>query len=582
MLEAALDYTRQGFVVFPCLKKKPLTERGLYDASKHESQIRRWWSQNPEAQIALPTGAVNGFFALDIDNASAADFVKGLDLPQTRTVQTRPERWQLWSSQPPDVKIKNSVSELASSIDIRGDGGYVVAPPSVHHETDQPYRIVRDVPLAPAPQNLIELVAVSAPQNGNGSGISKGARHNTIFHLACKLRYEGHDEESTFNLVRAIPCDPPLTFAEIRKQVHGAFQYNGRRPAEQITARRAVVTRVSDVERSEISWLWKRRFPLGKLAILAGDGGLGKSVLSLDFAARVSCGRNWPNGDPCERGSVVILSAEDDEGDTIRPRLEAAGANIEEIHVLKAVRIERPNGDTALEYFNLSTDLPALRELVDSLSDVRLVVIDPISAYLGKTIDARKNAEVRSILHPLADLAATSRAMVLAITHLNKGVGPAVYRIMDSVAFAAAGRTAWLVTKNRENPAERLLLPGKANLGPDDASLGFTFTLKERHSAVAIEWGTAASITADSALDTEIESASDRSARTEAADWLTSLLEAGPMPVTTVQEEAKRNGFAWRTIQRAKARLPVSAHKLSMSGGWAWELGKSDAEGGCL
>src|SRR6516225_2032101 len=72
MLEAALDYTRQGFVVFPCLKKKPLTERGLYDASKHESQIRRWWSQNPEAQIALPTGVVNGFFALDIDNASAA------------------------------------------------------------------------------------------------------------------------------------------------------------------------------------------------------------------------------------------------------------------------------------------------------------------------------------------------------------------------------------------------------------------------------------------------------------------------------------------------------------------------------
>ena len=334
----------------------------------------------------------------------------------------------------------------------------------------------------------------------------------------------------------------------------------------------AVITCMADIPRTEIVWLWDKRFPLGKLSVMAGDPGLGKSALTLDFAARVSLGRNWPNGDPCKQGSVIILSAEDDPSDTLRPRLEAAGADLSKIHVLKAVRVSQPGGDTTLKYFSLATDLHTLQEAVSSLDDVRLIIIDPISAYLGTAIDARKNAEVRSILHPLADLAATSHACVLCLTHLNKGTGPALYRIMDSVAFTAAGRTAWLVTKNRENPSERMLLPGKSNLGTDDASVGFTFTLKEKGGAVAIEWGGATNVTADSMVENEFESRGDRSAREEAGYWLRTQLADGSQPVTAIQAQAKADGFSWATVRRAKDSLPIRPFKISVSGGWAWEL----------
>jgi putative DNA primase/helicase len=176
----------------------------------------------------------------------------------------------------------------------------------------------------------------------------------------------------------------------------------------------AVLRRVSDIPAQELQWLWPGRIPLGKLPLFAGDPGLGKSFVALDIAAHVTRGEKWPDGEQCSGGpgSVIVLSAEDDPADTIRPRLEAAGADLNKVHILQAVRRDKPNGESRLESFSLESDLVLLQDAVVSLGDVRLVVIDPISAYLGST-DSHVNAKVRSLLSPLAELASSLRVVVL-------------------------------------------------------------------------------------------------------------------------------------------------------------------------
>jgi hypothetical protein len=181
----------------------------------------------------------------------------------------------------------------------------------------------------------------------------------------------------------------------------------------------------SDIAPKPLRWLWPSRIPLGKLTLLIGDPGLGKSLLTADIASRVTRGRPFPDGATCESGSVIFLSAEDDAADTIRPRLDAAGADVSRVHTLEAVRVQLTDGSLTEKAFNLETDCAALEVALRKHPDVRLIVIDPISAYLGG-VDSHSNAEVRGVLARLATLAAQHGVAVLCITHLRKSAGAAV------------------------------------------------------------------------------------------------------------------------------------------------------------
>ena len=206
--------------------------------------------------------------------------------------------------------------------------------------------------------------------------------------------------------------------------------------------------RLSDVRAKPIRWLWPGRFARGKVAILAGNPGLGKSQLTASMAAVVTTGGTWPvDRTSCERGNVVFFSAEDDAEDTIRPRLEAAGADLERIFILDAVLDDTGARPRA---FNLSIDLPRLGDMLLHIGDVALIVIDLITAYLGG-IDSHKNADIRALLAPLGELAAKYGAAVVCISHLNKvGTGEALMRVTGSLAFVAAARAAFLIARDRE------------------------------------------------------------------------------------------------------------------------------------
>ena len=330
----------------------------------------------------------------------------------------------------------------------------------------------------------------------------------------------------------------------------------------------AVTVCLADVEPEELEWLWPGRIPLGKLTIIAGDPGLGKSFVCLDIAARVSTGRSWPDNADISNapGSVVMLSAEDDIADTIRPRLDAAQANVECITAIQGVRLA---GDTGMSHFSLGRDLPALERCLAVSQNSKLVIIDPLTAYLGR-MDSHKNAEVRGLLAPLAQLAARHRVAVLAVTHLNKAMGSkALYRAMGSLAFTAAARAVWLVIADRNSPSRRLMLPAKMNLAPGASGLAYTII----DGVVAWE-SEPIRMSADEALAAELTDASDPSERDEASEWLQEVLADGPVPAANIWEQAKKNRIADRTLKRAKREIGVKAYRegFGPGGEWIWAL----------
>ena len=321
---------------------------------------------------------------------------------------------------------------------------------------------------------------------------------------------------------------------------------------------------LADIQTEEVRWLWAGRIALGKLTFIQGDPDLGKSFLTLDMAARVSTGRPWPGdastGQPAE--NVFLLSAEDGVADTIRPRLEAAGANLKRVFFAKGIS-------------SLTSGLSELDRFISRKGSLRLLVIDPLSAYLGKT-DSHKNAEVRGALAPLVSMAERHQFAVVCVTHLNKNTeGPAIYRATGSLAFTAAARAVWQAVKDKENPQRRLLLPVKNNLARDTPGLAYRIVDSDIPGIGKVEWEPdPVSMRPDEALF--IDNAENESKKyvEEAVAWLREELLEGPLAVKEVQRRARDSGHTWHTIRRAREKIGAESKRQGFGGGgvWYWVL----------
>lgn len=334
----------------------------------------------------------------------------------------------------------------------------------------------------------------------------------------------------------------------------------------------AVLVKLSEVKPEKVEWLWQDRFPLGKISLIVGNPGLGKSFLSLCMAAHVTTGRPWPDAKDMriEQGSVLVMTDEDDLADTVRVRLDAAGADPTRVVAVKGVKVRVLDGREVVGFFDLKRCMPALEDAVEKTGDVRLIILDPIAAYMGD-INSNDNAEVRGVLSPLADFAAKHRIAVLGIHHLNKNTNvEAAYRIMGSVAFVAASRTVWYVLVDKEDEERRKLLPGKNNLAKNPKGLAFRLRsvkvgLELIDSAVCEFESEVLNESVDDALDS---GPGDRRAPKridEAADWLREFLSDGPKSSKDVWEEAERRGIKEKTLNRAKTKVGI-CHLISGSG----------------
>ena len=326
---------------------------------------------------------------------------------------------------------------------------------------------------------------------------------------------------------------------------------------------------MADVESRPIRWLWPERIALGRISLLVGMPGAGKSFLTCDMAARVSTGQHWPDGSPCERGSVLLVTAEDDPGDTIRPRLDAQGADVSRVHQLSGLQRQEIDGSNAEAIFSLG-DAGALEAALRELKDCRLIVVDPIGSFLGARTDAHRDNEVRAVLAPVAKLAEQYGPALLVVMHRRKG-GSAVAddTAMGSRAFTGIARSVWHLSRDPENRDRRLLLPGKSNLTKEQSGLAFAIA----GDPGAVQWEREpVKMTADDAMAQEQGDRGEVSALDEATSWLRDALTAGARSAKELRDEAQRYGIAWRTVERAKGKLGIFNGPEGFGGPWVWKL----------
>jgi hypothetical protein len=346
----------------------------------------------------------------------------------------------------------------------------------------------------------------------------------------------------------------------------------------------------ADVVPEPVTWLWRGRIALGKLTLIAGLAGLGKSQLTLAMTAAVTTGGEWPCGEErAPLGNVIILSAEDGVADTIVPRLMAAGADLKRARIVSAVRSEGGKGRRA---FNLQGDLQLLEKEIVGIGDVVLVIIDPISAYLGAKIDSHVNAAVRNVLEPVSELAARLRVALVAITHPPKSTGTAaINRFIGSIGFVAAARAAFMVMRDADDDDRRLFLPVKNNLSRPGQ--GLAFRLEQRivgepgkgivGSSVVWE-NKPVTVTADQApAAADGKGSNDEPTATDdVVDFLRMALADGPLPVKEVERQAVEAGLLGegkpigqsKPFRNARQALGIITGKGGMHEGWTWALPK--------
>jgi len=329
----------------------------------------------------------------------------------------------------------------------------------------------------------------------------------------------------------------------------------------------------SDLKPEPIRWLWHSWLALGKLHLLAGAPGQGKTTIAIAFAATVTSGGRWPDGSRCPAGNVLIWSGEDDPADTLLPRLMAAGGDRSRVHFVSGTRI-----DGELQSFDPSRDMGALQAQAEQLGNVRLIVVDPIvSAVTG---DSHKNTETRRALQPLVDLATNMDAALVGITHFSKGGqgGDPSQRVLGSVAFTAVARVVLVAAKVQAEDGgadRRILARSKSNIGPDDG--GYEYNLEQTEPLPGIQasyvtWGASVKGTARELLsDPNEQDGEEKNAQTAACDFLKEMLQDCPVCSKDLEVQAKEAGISWRTVRRASETMGI-IKKPAADKRWYWRL----------
>lgn len=322
-----------------------------------------------------------------------------------------------------------------------------------------------------------------------------------------------------------------------------------------------------------VAWLWEYWLAQGKLHVLAGAPGQGKTTIALALCATVTIGGRWPDGSRCTPGNALIWSGEDDPADTLLPRLMAMGADRNRVYFVTGSRI---NGE--LLTFDPARDMAQMLGAIDKIGGIQLLIVDPIvSAVTG---DSHKNTEVRRALQPLVDLAASCNCAVLGISHFSKGGQgqDPTQRVVGSVAFGAVARVVMVAAKVKSDDGKdrRILARSKSNVGPDDG--GFEYHIEQTEvlpgiQASYIAWGAAVAGTARELLTDPDDGSDGKGDTTDASDLLRAeLFSDSWTSAETACKPLKDAGFTKKQIWSASNKLHVARKKDGMAGGWLWRL----------
>ena len=343
--------------------------------------------------------------------------------------------------------------------------------------------------------------------------------------------------------------------------------------ATALSAPGPVLVRLASVEREAVRWVWGGHVARGKLHLFEGDPDLGKTTLTLDLGARISRGAPMPDGSPgIGPAGVVIMGAEDGLADTVRPRLEAAGADLERIVALTAI----VDGDGE-RMPALPLDLGAIEAAIADV-DAVVVIIDPLMAFLDGTVNSWRDQDVRRALAPLARLAERTGCAIVLLRHLNKSGGAhAMYRGGGSIGIVGAARVALLVAADPDDGERRIMATVKNNLAPHPPSLAFRLVGDEATGAARIEWLGESEHCASALLAIRSDDPDEGGALAEAVEVLRTILADGPVAARAAEKEATAGaGVTRATLLRARKVAGVIAEKVGQPGEsgqfWQWRL----------
>lgn len=308
------------------------------------------------------------------------------------------------------------------------------------------------------------------------------------------------------------------------------------------------LVKASSLRAESIRWVWKEWLAAGKMHILAGQAGTGKTTAALSFAATVSTGGYWPDETKAEQGDVIIWSGEDGIQDTLIPRLKRAGANLEHIHFISTVVKNGREG-----YFNPATDVKLLNQAVAQLDNVKLIIIDPIiSAVSG---DSNKANDVRNNLAPLYHLAERFNIALLGITHFNKSSNSnnVLDRVTGSQAFGALARVVFACVHNKDGSGSRSFIKVKANICSDQG--GFIYNIDHSSAATCVLWGEYLSGDATDIVSHAEATTEEKFDADLAEQLITRILTEGPHTWTFILQSLKKNGLPIHLAKRARSRL---------------------------
>lgn len=330
----------------------------------------------------------------------------------------------------------------------------------------------------------------------------------------------------------------------------------------------------SDLSLKSINWIWPGRIPSQCVTLLEGDPGCGKSTITCTFASHISRGKDWPDGEPCPQGHVIIANAEDPEEEVLLPRLVAAKASLDNVSII--VPSHKGNDDI----FTIPDSVADLKKTICSWN-VKLVIFDPLEAFLSTKVNNYSNHHVRHALRSLENLAKECNCAIVIVRHLNKDSGKAaIYRGGGSIGIIGAARAGILVSKDPANKERCLMVPNKGNWSALKEGLAYkTVTTElvgpngEAISTSRIVWDGETSLGANDVLaaTSDLVEASNLD---DAANFLRNCLKDGPKFSGLIFEEAAAQGLGKKTIYDAAKMIDVlkSPEGEGKQLRWIWTL----------
>lgn len=538
-----------------------LVPNGLHSASILQQDIDKWF-KDERYNIAIRTGDVSGLVVLDVDPRHGGDeSLKVYGTPETLRVDTG-GGGQHYYFQYPKEGIRNSVGRagyLGMGLDIRGDNGYVLAPPS-NHVSGGKYvfavdpRACKILPCPPWILNAKKDRCSVKEITDSEKKIPVGQRHSEMVAYAGAHRARGETAKEVLDILRTINenrCEEPLPDEELAQIAAGSAKWPQGEGAEMI------VTPFSEIKPEEVTWLWEPWIPMQETTLVFGAGEAGKSTLLSWMAARVSSGGQWyKNNGHTTHGSVIYLSDEENPHTQIRPRLDANGADVGKVYYYR--NIQAGKGRTTV--FSISKYLYTLENLIATIGDVKLLILDPVVAYLGRA-NANDNVEVRTALLKLTNLARKHNLAIVCNTHINKKPDlELIQRAIGSVAFANAVRSAMAVAKEIDEDGKwtgmRLMELSKKNLH------------KEQRDVPTLKWEIkdAGVYIYDECAERSISEMTrnpkkgkkekkEKKGTKEFRNWLKEQLDMGHVAVKLVFEMAERMGVPSSTVYRVRNEL---------------------------